>query len=576
MASLAPDVPRSIPRAIWLTARARNAVNRTYFIGTVGLVTFIAAAVAFILVPQEARHLNRVTPPPTVMRPDTAPFVAALAHASVRLAAADSSLTVARARAATAPKPVVDTLSPLLNKQRDSIASAVNDLDAFLTRVETAPLAASYRALGEVPALASNGRVKSLLDSLAQVEHDRESFGTTGEADPVYVALGARSAEIGREIQAVAQQRRDELRDQIAKMASATPQQPIAQQPAADTAGWVAERDSAKSLVQQANTALVDARKQAKDYDDAVARAREEARFSTPPVALLSAALILGVVLGFGSSFFGEMRHPRVGEEHEIERLTGARVLATVRPRKRDPARSRRSADRNAPPYFDPGADAYQLTYLHVARAGASRMMLTIASGDTRIAAVLAMNVAAIAADEARTTIVIDTDARTSPVAAAMRSHAEPGVADIVQHRIDWPEVTTQASVGRDRMVDVIPSGVAPNGLDVKAATDLFRQEATRLARHYEAIVVVTSVEQAAAGLPAMLPISDTIVCARVNYTRISDLNAALDRIRAAGGNPVGLVLWDGPAPALPSPERIANAPRPLRTQEMQAITSAR
>lgn len=551
-------------------------MNRPYFIGSVGIITFIAAAVAFILVPQEARHLNRINPPPTTVRPDTAPFVAALAQAKVRLAAADSSLTLARARATTAPKPVVDTLSPLLNKQRDSLASAVNDLDAFLTRVETAPLPASYRALGEVPALAGNARVKSLLDSLAQVEHDRESFGTTGQADPVYVALGARSAEIGQEIQTAAQQRRDALRDQIAKMAPPTAPKPITLQPAADTAGWVAERDSAQSLVQQATSALVDARKLAKDYDDAVVHAREESRFSTPPVALLSAALILGVVLGFGSSFVGEMRRPRVSDEHEIERLTGARVLATVRPRKRDPARSRRSFDRSAPPYFDPGADAYQLTYLHVARAGASRMMLTIASPDTHIAAVVAMNVAAIAADEARTTIVIDTDARTSPVAAAMRSHAEPGVADILEHRIDWPEVTTQASVGRDRMVDVIPSGVAQNGINPQAATDLFRQEASRLARHYEAIIVVTSIEQAAAGLPATLPIADTIVCARVNYTRIADLNSALDRIRAAGGTPVGLVLWDGPAPALPSPERIARAPRPLRTQEMQAITSAR
>jgi hypothetical protein len=157
-----------------------------------------------------------------------------------------------------------------------------------------------------------------------------------------------------------------------------------------------------------------------------------------------------------------------------------------------------------------------------------------------------------------------------------MRSHAEPGLADIMQQNIDSAEVTTQAAAGRDRMVDVIPSGVAPNGLNVKAVTELFRREAVRLARHYEAIVIVASIEQATAGLPGALPIPDTIVCAQVNHTRLADLNAALDRIRTAGGNPVGLVLWDAAAPALASPERIANAPRPLRTQEMRAITSNR
>src|SRR5207248_1988397 len=83
------------------------------------------------------------------------------------------------------------------------------------------------------------------------------------------------------------------------------------------------------------------------------------------------------------------------------ERATGARVLATVRPRPRHPDRRRRFADHDASPYFDPAADGYQLTYLHVARAGASRLVLTIAGEETSIAAVVAANVAAIAADEA-------------------------------------------------------------------------------------------------------------------------------------------------------------------------------
>src|SRR5258706_16012298 len=100
--------------------------------------------------------------------------------------------------------------------------------------------------------------------------------------------------------------------------------------------------------------------------------------------------------------------------------------------------------------------------------------MLTVAAADTGIAAVVAMNVAAIAADEARSTIIADTDARTSPVAAALRSHAEPGLADVLHHQIDWSEVTTQAPVGRDRFVDLIPSGVANDGLDPAQVTELF------------------------------------------------------------------------------------------------------
>lgn len=576
MAFLTGEYPRSIPRAVWLTARARNAVRRPIFIGAVGVGTFVAALVALVLAPQQIKrtsgpHLSRIG-----ARPDTGAFVAALAQARSRLSAADSSLALARVRVAAIPVKQVDTLSPVLVKQRDSLATAVGDLDALLTRVETAPVSASYRALAASPQLTTNPRVKMLVDSLADVERDRDSFGSTGGADPVYVALTTRAAEIGRAIQDIAQQRRDALRQSVAKYNTSTQQQQIAETPAVDTAGWVAERDSAQSLVAQATTALGDARQKSTDYDRAVKREAEEAKVDAPPVALLAAALVFGIAIGFGSAFIDEMRRPRISaDEHEVERVTGARVLATVAPRAKDPDRARRSADRAAPRYFDPGADGYQLTYLHVARAGASRLMLTIAGEDTGIAAVVAMNVAAIAADEARSTIVVDTDPRTSPVAAALRIHAEPGLADVAQRRIDWAEIASQAPVGRDRFVDVIPSGVANAPLDPARVVELFKQEAPRLARHYEAIVVVSSIEQARAGLPGALPIPDTVICARVGHSRIADVNQAIDRIRAAGGNPLGLVLWDAMPPSLPSPERIARSPRPVRTAEMQAMTPA-
>src|SRR5581483_4475284 len=180
--------PRPIPRAVWLTARARNAVHRPVFIGAVGVGTFIATIVALVLAPQQARRMSQLTPPDAGVRPDTAPFVAALGGARARLTAAESSLAYARAHVAAAPAPRADTLSPLAVRQRDSLSAAVNDLDGFLTRAESAPLTASYRALAEAPALSGNARVKTLLDSLTQVERDRESFGTTGGADPVYVA----------------------------------------------------------------------------------------------------------------------------------------------------------------------------------------------------------------------------------------------------------------------------------------------------------------------------------------------------------------------------------------------------
>lgn len=574
MGQFTGDLPRGISRPAWLTARARNAVQRPVVIGAVGIGAFVAALVALILAPQQVRQ-SHVSAIPSAPRPDTGAFVAALTHAQVRLSAAESSLAVARTRPAPA-QPVEDTPNPAAVARRDSLSAAVSDLDALLARVETAPVSASYRALAESPQLAPVSRIKSLLDSLGEIERDRDALGTTAAADPVFVALTSRATEIGRAIQAIGQSRRDSIRQQIARLNMPTQRVVVTPTSVLDTASWVAERDSAQSLVRQATAALADARAKAKDFDQELVRERTASTRGAPPVALLAAALVIGIALGFGSAFFDELRHPRVSDEHELERVTGSRVLATIRPRPRDPDRDRRLSDRMAPPYFDPGAAGYQLTYLHVSRTGASRLVLTIVAADTSIAAVVGMNVAAIAADEARSTIIVDTDALALPVAAALRSHAEPGIADIIRDHIDWSEVTAQTMVGRDRVIDVIPSGVSTTRLDPPVVTELFRQEATRLARHYEAIIVVSDVEQVLAGLPGALPIPDTIVCARVGHTRLADLQRALDGIRAAGGNALGVVLWDAVPPALPTPERIASAPRPLHTTEMRALTSGR
>ena len=573
MASLAGELSRGPSRSAWLTARARNAVGRPQFIAIVGGGIFIAALVALILAPQQIRRGGRVLTGPVGPRPDTSVFTTALDEARRRLATAEASLE--KARLAPPTPQVQEPIIPLtLLAQRDSLSNAVSDLDALLTRVEGAPVTASYRALGESPQMASNPRIRVLLDSLAEVEREREGFGTTGGADPVYLALTSRATEIGRAIQSVAQARRDAIRGQIASLNVPAPRPALVATATIDTVGWVAERDSARSLVEQANTALGDARTKASDFDQAAARARRAAAEGAPPAALLGAALIIGIALGFGVAFVGELRHPRIRDAHEAERVTGVRVLATVRPRPRDPDRMRRSTDRLAPPYFDPAAAPYQLTYLHLARTGASRLVLTVVSADPNIAAVVAMNVAAIAADEARSTILIDTDVKSATIAAALRCHAEPGLFDVIQQHIDWSEVTTQTMIGRDRVIDIIPSGISPGGLDRGVIVNLFRQEAARLARHYEAIVVVADVATGEAGLPGALPVPDTVICARAGYTRLSDLEAAIEAVRRGGGTPSGIVLWDAVPPVLPTPEHIARAPRPLRTAEMKTLTA--
>lgn len=562
---------RAISRQAWLTARARNAVHRPVFIGAVGIGTFVAVLVSLVITPFQARRSAGSAPTTHASRPDTAIYANAVVRAHLRLVAAESALAESRA-AATSGRASPPSTVPIMGIRRDSLSSAAGSLDALLTRIETAPVAASYRALAQSPPLASIPRVRLLLDSLDELEREREAFGLPGGGAAEAATLTARVTEVGQTIQAIGREKRDSLRQVAAAFGVAGGPGIDGMQPIADTAGWVAERDSARSLVTETDAALANARRRADDYDRDMARTRVS-QANVPPVALLGAALVIGIVLGFGAAFFGEMRHPRISDEHEVERATGVRVLATAQRRPRDPSRDRRLADRVAPPYFDPRSPPYQLAYLHVVRPGATRLSLMVTGAETSIAAVIGMNVAAIAADEARSTILIDTDAQMLPVAVTLRCHAEPGMADVVRSHIDWAEVTTQTMAGRDRTIDVIPSGFSVAPLDASAVVSLFRQESARLARHYEAIVVVATLEHAAGGLAGALPVPDAVVCARVGYTRLVDLRNALDAVRAGGGNPVGVVLWDGPPPAPLNAERVETSVRPLQTAEIKALT---
>ena len=233
-------------------------------------------------------------------------------------------------------------------------------------------------------------------------------------------------------------------------------------------------------------------------------------------------------------------------------------------------------ADRVAPPHIDPANDAHQLVWLFVAPPASSLLMLTISGESPAISAIIAANLGAVAAEEARNVILIDTDAALSPVASALRIKARPGLDDIIDGRIGWPEATQHATIGRDRVIDVIASGTGFPIPDAREVSDLLRRDAARLARHYDAIVIVASKELTLSGLPGVLPMHHVLYCARLGYTRHEDLKKAIQGIRLAGGNPLGVVLWDDLEPAPLTPAEIVGGVRHARAAEVEAFVAGR
>ena len=175
---------RAEMRAAWVAARTRNTLRHPVRFAVIGGTIFVAALVLLILAPRDARLASQEITPLSTRWRDTVPLLQAVDSAAVRLALADSVLSARRtlaSRPAFIPPP--DTLSAAAIAKRDSLAAKTSELARLLERVENSPLPQTYRALGETPSLRGDPRVRTLLDSLAEVESEREEFGAGGGVD---------------------------------------------------------------------------------------------------------------------------------------------------------------------------------------------------------------------------------------------------------------------------------------------------------------------------------------------------------------------------------------------------------
>ena len=564
--------------ARWMTSRGRNAVRRPVLVAAVSGVVFVVSLLALMLIPREAtRRAARAAPRPEE-RPDTAAAVQEIVGAQ-RLVA-ESEAALARARAThvppPAPPPPVDTFPPHLVARRDSLAGAATVLGELIARAEQAPLPSSYRALGASSFIAGVPRVRVLLDSLGAVEREREAFGALGGADPMFVALTERLTEIGRELQLIAAERRTELRREAQALRPAPPPRPPPLAPV-DTAPYVAALAMARAEVGEAERALQSSRQALRGYEARMERARSLANVAAPPLARLAAALVLGLVAGFAAALFQEGRRPRVADAREAELVAGVRVLATVRPRPRDPERMRRRADQAVSALLDPTDDQYRLLYLHFAASGSQLPLVTVTGEESDLVAVVGANLAAAGAYDARSTLLVDADlTTTSGVAGVLRLQHGPGLSGVLAGTRDWAEAIASTVIGRDRTLDVIQAG-AGGGRGAKpgpASADQ-RRELARLARRYDLTVVVAPFEHARNVATSVLPSPDVLVVARVGHTPLARLGAIVDDLRSGGLSVHGIVLWDAAPPAIPQLERDEDADRRAREAAREAVEEA-
>jgi Mrp family chromosome partitioning ATPase len=546
---------------LWMAARARNALRRVVVFGIVGGVVFIAALIAFVLVPRNASRKALAVAAQIEAKSDSTPAVAARNRYLAEVTAVDSALDAARRAANPPPAPVIDTFPPAVRAQRDTLGAELATLNRLIDRAENAPLPTSYRALAASPEVAADPRVRILLDSLAGIERDRNAFGAVGTVDPVYLALTSRANAIGRSIQAVADAKRGEIRGKLA-LIRPTPAPVTKPAILVDTAKLLAQRSTAQQSYSAAARQADQISTKNTRIDRESARARELSNVGAPPWAMLAAAVVLALAVGFAASFGTELKRPHIADPREAEQVSGARVLTVIRPPEVVVERSRRQADVEAPPLIDVVSESYRTLYLHIASVEASVPIVTITGDDPGIVATVAANLAASAAYEARSTLLVDVDPTTCSVASVLRIRPDPGLSGIITGSATWPEAIVPTTIGRDRPLDVLPSGTRRSGLPEANVVEDVKKELARMQRRYDFIIIAAPTSYVQRSGSSIIPAPDVILCARIAHTTVGGLKTAVDTLRGADMRIHGLVLWDAEMPQLETREEMLGATR--------------
>ena len=560
---------------LWMAARARNSLRRVAVFGIVGGLVFIAALIAFVLVPRNASRKAQAVAARIEARSDTVAVAALVKRHLTAVTTADSVLAATRRAAMPVPPIVIDTFPPAVKAQRESLNVELATLNRLIARAENAPLPTSYRALAASPAVAADPRVRVLLDSLASIERERNAFGAVGGVDPVYLALTSRATAIGRSIQGIADAKRGEVRGQLASIrpvAREVPRPPIT----VDTTAFVARRAAAQQQANAAAGRLAQIRDRNARIDRQTRQARELANVGAPPWAMLAAAVVLALALGFAASFGTELKRPHIADAREAEQVSGARVLTVVHPPEVVVERSRRQVDVEAPPLIDVVSESYRTLYLHIAAVDASVPIVTITGDDPAIVATVAANLAASAAYEARSTLLVDVDPTTCSVASVLRIRPDPGLSGIITGDATWPDAVVPTTIGRDRPLDVLPSGTRRAGLPEADVVGEIRNELARMQRRYDFIIIAAPTSYVQRSASSVIPAPDVILCARIAHTTVGSLKTAVDSLRGADMRIHGLVLWDAEMPQLETREEMINSARQQSNSYQPELAAAR
>jgi Mrp family chromosome partitioning ATPase len=159
-------------------------------------------------------------------------------------------------------------------------------------------------------------------------------------------------------------------------------------------------------------------------------------------------------------------------------------------------------------------------------------------------------------------------------VASVLRIRPDPGLGGIINGGATWPEAIVPTTIGRDRPLDVLPSGTRRSGMPEASVVEEVKKELARLQRRYDFIIIAAPTSYVQRSAASIIPAPDVILCARLAHTTIGGLKSAVEGLRAADMRIHGLVLWDAEMPQLETREEMLGATRQTESFRPELATA--
>lgn len=266
---------------------------------------------------------------------------------------------------------------------------------------------------------------------------------------------------------------------------------------------------------------------------------RAEVPLGPAIAAVLTLALAVSALLGL----VAELQRPRVADLDEAARAVKATGFGVIRSQAMPaPAWVGRRA------IWEVADDPWQLALAAITPLAGAGTWVLVSGDEPRETGASAALLARAAAEEPRSTLLVDTDPVARAASTSFRPTPGAGVAEVVADGRPWDEVLQAAFTGEFRALDVVAPGVSGRARAPRLNADDQAALRATSARYGLTILTLPDVAALTTAGPGALGHTVAVLVAVRGVTGVSALRRRAAQLTDAGATIAGVLLWDDAA----------------------------